>query len=109
MLIRTLTNLCALLVLVLVAALPVATLAEDEDLTTSVYLVFDPETGEFAEVNDPNKVQQTHDMKDPAAAAATEAAITSRPSMYTLALVLAVLLALFGIYKIVTRNKSSTA
>lgn len=36
-------------------------------MTSSVYLVFDAETGEFVEVDDPNRVQQTHDAADPAA------------------------------------------
>ena len=40
--------------------------AEDEDLTASVYLVFDPETGEFMEVNDPDRTRQNHDAQDPA-------------------------------------------
>lgn len=34
--------------------------AADEDLTSSMYLVFDPETGEFVEENDPDRVKQEH-------------------------------------------------
>jgi len=34
-------------------------LAEDEDSPSSVYLVFDAETGEFVEVDDPNR-QRKH-------------------------------------------------
>ena len=33
-------------------------LAEDEDTSASVYLVFDPDTGEFITVNDPTRSQQ---------------------------------------------------
>lgn len=34
--------------------------AEDEDMTSSLYLVFDPETGEFVEEADPDRVKQDH-------------------------------------------------
>lgn len=34
--------------------------AEDEDMTSSLYLVFDPETGEFVEEADPDRVKQEH-------------------------------------------------
>ncbi len=40
--------------------------AGDEDLTSSVYLVFDPETGEFLEVNDQKRTLQDHEARDPA-------------------------------------------
>ncbi len=53
--------------------------AGDEDLTSSVYLVFDPETGEFMEVNDPNRTQQNHDAQDPAAAVLAHGASNSWP------------------------------
>ena len=53
------------LCLAVIASVDVAQ-AEDEDLTASVYLVFDPETGEFMEVNDPNRTLQNHDAQDPA-------------------------------------------
>lgn len=33
-------------------------LAEDEDTSASMYLVFDPDTGEFITVNDPTRSQQ---------------------------------------------------
>jgi hypothetical protein len=42
--------------------------ASDEDLSSSAYLVFDPETGEFVTVQDPNRTQQNHDARDPASA-----------------------------------------
>ena len=32
--------------------------AEDEDTSSSAYLVFDPDTGEFITVNDPNRTNQ---------------------------------------------------
>ena len=44
-------------------------LAEDEDTTASVYLVFDPETGEFLEINDEDRSKQKHAAQDPADAA----------------------------------------
>ena len=43
--------------------------AADEDLTSSVYLVFDPETGEFVTVDDPNRTLQNHEAQEPAKAA----------------------------------------
>lgn len=43
--------------------------AEDEDLTSSVYLVFDAETGEFIEVNDTDRTLQRHAARDPSDAA----------------------------------------
>lgn len=49
------------------ALLPVtAARAGDEDLTSSVYLVFDPETGEFVTVDDQNRAKQDHDAEEPA-------------------------------------------
>lgn len=42
--------------------------AGDEDLTSSVYLVFDPETGEFVTVEDQNRVAQDHEAREPAVA-----------------------------------------
>ena len=53
--------------------------AEDEDLTSSLYLVFDPETGEFMEVNDPDRTRQNHDAQDPAAVALAQGASNSWP------------------------------
>jgi len=44
-----------------------AVLAEDEDINTSVYLEFDPETGEFVTVEDPAGARQNHDPQDFAA------------------------------------------
>ena len=43
--------------------------AGDEDLTSSVYLIFDPETGEFIQVNDQKRTLQDHEAWGPAAAA----------------------------------------
>jgi LPXTG-motif cell wall-anchored protein len=42
--------------------------AADDDLTSSAYLVFDPETGEFVTVHDPDRTQQDHAARDPASA-----------------------------------------
>lgn len=46
--------------------------AEDEDLTSSVYLVFDAETGEFIEVDDADRTLQKHAARDPADATLSE-------------------------------------
>jgi len=46
--------------------------AEDEDLTASVYLVFDAETGEFIEVNDTDRTLQRHAARDPSDAALSD-------------------------------------
>lgn len=40
--------------LLVAAAMPSAVVAEDEDSSTQVYLVFDPETGEFIKSHDPD-------------------------------------------------------
>jgi hypothetical protein len=40
--------------------------AADDDLTSSAYLVFDPETGEFVTVQDPDRSKQDHAARDPA-------------------------------------------
>jgi len=53
--------------------------AGDEDLTSSVYLIFDPETGEFIEVNDQKRTLQDHEARDPAAAALALGASNSGP------------------------------
>ena len=51
--------------------------ARDEDLTSSVYLIFDPETGEFMEVNDQNRTLQDHEARGPAEAALAHGASNS--------------------------------
>lgn len=66
-------------------------LAEDEDLTSSVYLVFDAETGDFVEVDDPDRVQQTHDAKDPAADALEQDEPSGSPPFLVLAIFAALL------------------
>ncbi len=53
--------------------------AGDEDLTSSVYLVFDPETGEFLEVNDQKRTLQDHEARDPADAALAHGVPNSGP------------------------------
>lgn len=49
--------------------------AGDEDLTSSVYLIFDPETGEFMEVNDQKRTLQDHEAREP-----TETVLAEGPS-----------------------------
>ncbi len=51
--------------------------AGDEDLTSSVYLVFDPETGEFLEVNDQKRTLQDHEAREPADTALAHGASSS--------------------------------
>jgi hypothetical protein len=51
-----------------------AAYAGDEDLSSSAYLVFDPETGEFVTVQDPNRTKGNHEAvpkADDSASAAT--------------------------------------
>ncbi len=70
-------------------------IAADDDTTSSVYLVFDPETGEFLEINDEDRSKQKHAALDP-----TDAAISrdtkKLPLPVGLAIIAAVLAAYFG-------------
>ena len=68
------------LCLALIASLDVAQ-AGDEDLTSSVYLVFDPETGEFMEVSDQKRTLQDHEARDPVDAALAHGASSSWPDL----------------------------
>ena len=69
--------------------------AADDDTTSSVYLVFDPETGEFLEINDEDRSKQKHAALDPTDAALT---LTTKklPLPFGLAIIAAVLAAYFG-------------
>lgn len=69
--------------------------AADDDTTASVYLIFDPETGEFLEVNDEDRSKQKHAALDPADAALTLRA-KKLPLPFGLATIAAVLAAYFG-------------
>ncbi len=63
----TRSSLLAILLLCVVNVLSAdAAYASDEDLTSSAYLVFDPETGEFVTVQDANREKQNRDAMDPA-------------------------------------------
>ncbi len=53
--------------------------AGDEDLTSSVYLIFDPETGEFMEVNDQKRTLQDHEARDPAEVTLAHGVSNSEP------------------------------
>jgi hypothetical protein len=55
--------------LVALLALGLQARASDEDMTTSAYLVFDPETGQFVTVHDPDRSRQ-HAEEQPVAEAA---------------------------------------
>lgn len=54
-----------LLCAILIGTAPISQ-AADDDLNSSAYLVFDPETGEFITVHDPNLTGQSHMASDPA-------------------------------------------
>jgi hypothetical protein len=70
-------------------------IAADDDTTSSVYLVFDPETGEFLEINDADRSKQKHAALEP-----TDAALAREtkkvPLPVGLAIIAAVLAAYFG-------------
>jgi hypothetical protein len=53
--------------------------AGDDDLTSSVYLVFDPETGEFVSVADANRAKQKHEALEPGETATIKPA--DKPSL----------------------------
>ncbi len=69
--------------------------AADDDTTSSVYLVFDPETGEFLEINDEDRSKQKHAALDPTNAVLT---LTTKkmPLPFGLAIIAALLAAYFG-------------
>ena len=67
--------------------------AEDEDTTSSVYLVFDPETGEFLEINDEDRTKQKHAALDPA-----DTALARETKELSLPVGLAIIAALLAAY-----------
>ena len=79
--------------------------AEDEDTTSSVYLVFDPETGEFLEINDEDRTKQKHAALDPADTTLT-LKTKKLPLPFGLAIIAAVFAAYFGWARI-TQTKSA--
>ena len=78
--------------------------AGDDDTTSSVYLVFDPETGEFLEINDEDRKKQQHAALDPADVALT-LKTKKLPLLYGLAIIAAMLTAYFGWARI-TQSRS---
>ena len=54
--------------------------AADEDLTSSVYLVFDPETGDFVTVHDADRTLQNLEAQEPAAAAVGSSPTSGQPA-----------------------------
>jgi len=70
-------------------------LAADDDTTSSVYLVFDPETGEFLEINDEDRSKQKHAALDPTDAALARGT-KNVPLPVGLAIIAALLLAYFA-------------
>ena len=71
-------------------------LAADDDTTSSVYLVFDPETGEFLEINDEDRSKQKHAALDPTDAALARGTKNVPLLPVGLAIIAALLLAYFG-------------
>jgi len=80
--------------------------AADDDTTSSVYLVFDPETGEFLEINDEDRSKQKHAALDP-----TNAALTLKtkklPLPFGIAIIAAVLAAYAGWARITQTSSAS--
>ena len=68
--------LCALQICLAILLSVNAVWAEDEDLNTSVYLEFDPETGEFVTVQDPASVPKQHGPQDASSTNVTHASTT---------------------------------
>lgn len=91
-------------------------LAADEDMSSSVYLVFDPETGDFVTVHDPNRTQQNLDAQDPipadaAPGSSTAPASTSQSSRqgFPLAVGGAIVVALLGGFAWLRRSRRDVA
>ncbi len=56
--------------------------AGDEDLNTAVYLVFDPQTGEFITVEEPSGAQRNHDSQAaPSTQGAQHPIVASPPTL----------------------------
>ncbi len=82
-----------------VALMPVIPLwAEDEDLDSTVYLVFDPETGELITVQEPSIASRYHNPQDvaPTQAVTDPPAASSESDPFPLLLGGAVALGLLG-------------
>ena len=94
------TGIVSYLVAFCVAALmPVIPLwAEDEDLDSTVYLVFDPETGELITVQEPSGTPRKHSSRDgaPTQAVTHSVAASSESDPFPLLLGGAVALGLLG-------------
>lgn len=83
----------------------IPTWAADDDLTSSAYLVFDPETGEFIIVHDPDRTKQNHAALAPSGVAGVEAA---KPAP-TLAVGSSLTIALLAIAVWLQLRKSNTS
>lgn len=60
----------------------------DDDLTSSAYLVFDPETGEFVTVQDPDRTKQNHAAREPAATSVADTQASPQTAGIAMAFVL---------------------
>lgn len=74
------TKILPLIALISTMAVGFPAQAADEDLTSSLYLVFDPETGEFVEEKDPDRVKQEHAAREAVSAEAEGAAASTSSS-----------------------------
>ena len=85
-------NLVAFCVAALLAAIPLW--AEDEDLDSTVYIVFDPETGELITVEEPSGKKKPHTLTNAAPAQGTQDPTADAAESEPVSLILAGFLAL---------------
>lgn len=73
--------------------------AGDEDLNSSVYLVFDPETGEFVTVEDQDRSKREHEIVAPSDTASGQVPSSgqAQPLSAGGAIVIAIAIALLGV------------
>ncbi len=82
-------------VFLVAALLPVSPLrAEDEDLDSTVYMVFDPETGELITVEEPSGRKKPHTSTDAAPPQGTQDSTVAAAEAKPVSLLLAVAVAL---------------
>jgi len=82
-------------VLLVAASLPAVPLwAEDEDLDSTVYMVFDPETGELITVQEPSGVKKKHTSTNAAPAPGTQDPVAESADSQPVSLILGGVLAL---------------
>lgn len=93
-------------------AMPLPVSAEDEDSSTQVYLVFDPETGEFVKSHDPNAALPPQTGLESAVSAAADTTGGSPESgngTTTIAVVVAALVIAVGAGVAIARSRRKPA